>query len=133
MRAFLIPVLVILVGGSAALFLILWLRARFAVGGTAMRGQLGRVLTAHGPARCIAAAHYLDQLAKREDSAAITAAWARLEMPLLEALPDCPPDYKLPLINALDACARPCRVVATARAIITMRNSLLNNGDTDPG
>lgn len=126
MRGFLIPVLILLIGGAAVTMLILWLRAHLASRDLIRHPDVRKALSAHGAARCVAATHALDELGRKGDSERIAAAWSLLEMPLLETLPDCPPDYKVPLINALDACARVCRVVDTSRAMVTMRNSLLN-------
>lgn len=126
MRAFLIPILILLVGGAAATLLVLWLRVRLSARDLIRHPDVRKALNTHGAARCVAATHALEELGRAGDSDRIAAAWALLEMPLLEAIPDCPPDYKVPLINALDSCARVCRVVDTARAIVTMRNSLLN-------
>lgn len=123
MRALLIPILVCLLAGMVGAALVLWLRQRLRPGVSA--GDRERVLAAHGAARCIEAARLLRRLAERGDSGAIAATWEAIELPLLQALPDCPPDSKVELIQALDACARACRIVETARAIMTMRNSLI--------
>ncbi len=122
MRALLIPILICLLAGAAGTALVIWLRQRRP---GASRGDLERLLAAHGSARCVEATRLLRRLAERGDSAAITLAWEAIELPLLQAVPDCPPDYKVELINALDACARSCRVVEVARRVMTMRNSLL--------
>lgn len=123
MRALLIPILACLIAGAIGMALVLWLRRRPHRG--AGRGDLERLLATHGAGRCVEAARLLRRLAERDDSAAIAHAWEAIELPLLQAVPDCPPDYKVELINALDACARACRVVEVSRRLMTMRNSLL--------
>ena len=123
MRALLIPILICLIAGLAGAGVVLWLRRRARPG--ASRADLERLLSTHGAARCVEAARLLRRLTERGDSAAIAQAWETIELPLLQAIPDCPPDYKVELINALDASARACRVVESARRIMTMRNALL--------
>jgi hypothetical protein len=122
-RALLIPILACLLAGVAAVGLVLWLRRRLARG--ASPAEVGRVLSAHGPGRCVEAARLLRRLAAHGDSTDLARVWDAIELPLLHAIPDCPPDYKVELIDALDACARSCRVVETAKRLVTMRNSLL--------
>lgn len=123
MRALLIPALVAVVAGALGAIIVLWARGRFApVGGV---HAVERVIAAHGASRCVEASRLLRELARRGDSAAIVRDFDAIEMPLLEAIPDCPPDYKAELVAALDACARACRVVETAKRIMTMRNSML--------
>jgi len=84
-----------------------------------------RVLAAHGASRCVEAARLLRELAARGDSVGIVRDFDAIEMSLIQAIPDCPPDYKAELVAALDACARSCRVVEVAKRIMTMRNSML--------
>jgi hypothetical protein len=82
------------------------------------------VLGARGASRCIAASGYLRVLAARGDSAAIAEAWRTLEVPLLEALPDCPPGTKPELARALEGCASVCANRATAQSLMVMRNGI---------
>ncbi len=124
MRPLLIPLLTVLVAGGAAILLIVWLRRR-TMPSVQVEDAVARVLAAHGPARCLEATRLLRSLAERGPVERISPTWDAIELPLLQALPDCPPDYKIELINALDAAARACRQVETARAIMTMRNSLV--------
>jgi hypothetical protein len=124
MRAFLIPALLILLGGSLAVLAIIWLRGLLRRAG-ASDDRIARVLSANGAARCIEAVRLLDELVQRGAGAGLVTAWERIEMPLLQALPDCPPDYKVELINALDAAARLCPRRETSASMLTMRNSLL--------
>ena len=81
------------------------------------------VLSARGAMRCQAAADLLAQLHRQDD---IAACWEQIEIPLLEALPDCPPPFKAELIAVLDACASRCTKRELAKRIVTMRNALLN-------
>lgn len=122
MRALLVPILAALLIGSGATLLVLWLRRR-GPGGTSQ--SVEQVLQAQGAARCVAGARLFQDLARRGDQDAIERAWEAVELPLLQALPDCPPDYKLELVNALDACARACTRRDLAKRIMSMRNSML--------
>ena len=81
------------------------------------------ILSTHGAARCQAAADLLGQLHRQDD---IAACWDQIEIPLLEALPDCPPPLKPTLAETLDACASRCTKRELAKRIVTMRNALLN-------
>lgn len=123
MRALFIPILAILLIGGGAGLLVWWLRQRLrpAPGGAAV----AEVLAAQGTARCIAASRLFRRLAERRDERAIASAWDAVELPVVQALPDCPPDYKLELINTLDALANACATRDLAKRIMTMRNSLL--------
>ena len=121
MRALLIPLLAAVLIGSGATLLVLWLRGR-------RRGPpaaIEPVLQAQGAARCVAGARLLQELARAADQDALERAWEAVEMPLLAALPDCPPDYKIELINALDAAARACTRRDVAKRLMAMRNGLL--------
>lgn len=123
MRSFIVPILVALIAGAGAAMVVMWARGRFTpVGGMA---AVERVLAANGSARCVEATRLLRELAARGDSTGIVRDFSAIEMALLQAIPDCPPDYKTELIAALDACARACRVVEASKRIMTMRNSLL--------
>jgi hypothetical protein len=123
MRALLVPILVALVAGAVGAMIVLWTRGRFSpVGGVA---AVERVLAANGAGRCVEATRLLRELGARGDSAGIARDFNAIEMALLQAIPDCPPDYKVELIAALDACARACRVVEVTKRIMTMRNSML--------
>jgi hypothetical protein len=121
-RALLIPILGGLVVVALAIVAVAWLRDRDRRG---RRDGIERVLAAVGPGRCVEAARLLRRLAERRDQAAIAAAWEPIELPLLQALPDCPPDYKVELISALDDCAKACRDRELAKRLVTMRNSLI--------
>jgi hypothetical protein len=122
MGRILIPLLIGALAIGSLCVLVLWLRSR---GRVDWRSSADEVVTAQGSARCVIATRLLRALGDRGDSEGIVSAWARIEMPLLQALSDCPPDYKAELIGALDAAARACRHRETAKALVTMRNSLL--------
>lgn len=124
MRGFLVPALLLLIGGSATILLIIWLRG---LRQRVVRNSIGTVLAAVGPKRCLLAASLMQDLARRGDSDAIVAAWLAIELPLLQALPDCPPDAKHGLMNALTDCASVCRVVDVSRSLMTLRNALISN------
>ncbi len=121
MRWFVLAVLVITLVALTGL-LITWLRTR---SGTtaAIRHGTEEVLLANGAARCVAAARLLRALTGR--SGELPTAWDQIELPLLQALPDCPPDYKIELINALDSAAKSTGHRETSRRILTLRNSML--------
>lgn len=91
------------------------------------RTAMARILAARGAARCVAAAHFLRGWAARPDpdQAALAAAWEQIELPLLQALPDCPPDFKIELVTALDEAVKACANREVAKRINTLRNSLL--------
>ncbi len=121
MDSLLFPILGALVLIGAAWALSIWFGKRASIGQSAVQ----RVLAANGAARCLEALRLLRALAGRGDQAAIAVAWERIEMPLLQALPDCPPDEKNELIASLDDCAKLCRDRELAKRLITMRNSLV--------
>jgi hypothetical protein len=118
----LIPILLAAAALVLAVMLIYWLRRPR----IDQRGAIERVLAANGAARCVEAARTLRALAAGSDQGAIAGIWEGIELPLLQALPDCPPDYKVELINALDACAKACTARDLAKRIMTMRNSLIS-------
>jgi hypothetical protein len=89
-------------------------------------GHLARsVCAAHGATRCVRAMELLEELARTGDAQAVAAAWTVLELPLVEALPDCPPQAKLRLITACEAAAGIATHRETAKGLMAVRNSLL--------
>ncbi len=86
--------------------------------------DLSQVFDVVGPRRCARAAEVLELLAE-EDSPTIAATWTRLEGPLLEAMPDCPPELKVRLGELLTACAERCSARSSARGMMALRNALL--------
>ena len=122
MTRLIIPVFLALAVLVLAALFIIWLRrARIN-----QKSAIERILVANGAARCVEAARTLRTLATSNDQAAIAGIWDGIELPLLQALPDCPPDYKIELINALDACAKACSNREVTKRIMTLRNSLIN-------
>jgi hypothetical protein len=85
--------------------------------------RIDRVLAAHGAQRCLAALEFLPWLTSHPDD--IVAAWERCELPLVQAVPDCPPDAKAPLLRALENCSAACRNRDVARRIMVVRDSLV--------
>lgn len=125
MRPLLVPILVALIAGGLAALFVLWWRERKRPALTDEQA-VRRIRTLGGPARCIETARLLHDLGKSGSTARIARAFDALEVPLMEALPDCPPDYRAELITALDLCAKTCRDDATARRIVALRNSLMS-------
>jgi hypothetical protein len=121
MRSLLIPLVALVV--VAVLTVLAVMLAKGRLGRRDWTARCEEVLTSHGAARCVIAARLLRDLTARSGRE-LADAWTRIEMPLLQALPDCPPDWKVELINALDAAAK-AAPRDTARAIMTMRNSLI--------
>lgn len=97
-------------------------------GGRPARGRIreerARMLETAGAARCLAAIELLDDLARRRDAALLAETWDRIELPLLEALPDCPPDRKAELMRALERCHASTRQRDVQRRLMTMRNAV---------
>ncbi len=81
-----------------------------------------RLLQARGPARCALAVTVVRRLCATP--ADIPAVWERIELPLVQDLPDCPPDTKRSLATALEDCSTACRHRDTARRIMIVRDSL---------
>ena len=90
--------------------------------GRSVERTLSSLTQAHGAARCLLAIDVVRRLAG--DPAGIPAAWDRIELPLVQDLPDCPPDAKAPLLRALEDCSAACRHRETARRIMVVRDSL---------
>ncbi len=84
------------------------------------------VCAAHGAQRCIKAMELLEALVEAEDGHAVAAAWGELELPLLEALPDCPPDLKFRLITACETAAAITAHRETAKGLMAVRNALVH-------
>lgn len=125
MRALLIPILVALIAGGLGALFVLWYRER-AKPGMNEEQAIRRLRSTTGAARCMQAARALLDAGASGSTERIVRLFDGIEVPLLEALPDCPPDYKAELIAGLDACAKACRDTAAARRIVTLRNSLMH-------
>ena len=115
--------------GAVALALLAMLRGRISWPRPRSRVVSHRdfspVVNAIGPRRCQVATAALADLAKSANSETITASWEELEGPLLAALPDCPPEHKPALAEALTECAQACANRHTAQSMMDLRNSLL--------
>jgi len=83
------------------------------------------VLAVHGPTRCRAAAVLLARLSVRGSPESIRTAFDAIELPVLQALPDCPPQTKQVLCDALDACASRVANRELAKRLVAMRNGLV--------
>ena len=81
-----------------------------------------RLLEAHGAARCAIAVTVMQRLCAMPND--IPSVWERIELPLVQDLPDCPPSTKQQLIAALEDCSAACRHRDTARRIMIVRDSL---------
>ena len=100
-----------------------YLRRTYGPGGSERAG-VARVLAVQGSARCVEALTLLRTLDQRSDGDALALAWQAIELPLLQALPDCPPPLKAALRRTLEDCAARCRRRDAARAMMTMRDAL---------
>jgi hypothetical protein len=106
---------------AAVAILIAWTTRR----GIAIHRDAISAVTAHnGAGRCLAAIPLFRTLAANGDQRAIAAAWEALELPLVQALPDCPPDAKPELVLVLDACAQACSNRELTKRIMTLRRSI---------
>lgn len=112
----------VLVAAAAVWLLWRWLRRSAAPA----RAGVAQVLAAQGPARCQCAIGLLRRLAARGDGRAIAQALDAIELPLLQAIPDCPPVLKPELVDALDACAARTANRAVAKRLVDLRNALLS-------
>src|ERR1043165_8189302 len=108
-------------GVVVEIFLVMRVVRKQDVGRTAVQKVLGAV----GPARCLAAIRVLNDLKDEANHDATAAVWAAIELPLLQALPDCPPDAKPVLMNALDALAKATANRELAKRVMTLRNGLM--------
>ncbi len=122
MAAWLLLVLAVGVAILAVVVLAGW-QGRIRSGGGA---SLDAVLATHGPARCLAAIRLLSHLATSTSQERLPAVIEALELPLLQALPDCPPAAKPALAEALEACARGTTHRDAAKRLMTLRNALLS-------
>lgn len=121
MLVWLMPVLLFIGALVAAFLLVMWARR---VGGDPTP-SIDRVLSANGAVRCIEASRVLHSLTTRSDQRGIAKVWEAIELPLLRALPDCSPDYKVQLINVLDAASKTVTSRELSKRIMTLRNSLI--------
>lgn len=85
-----------------------------------------KVLGSVGPARCLAAIKVVTALKQEANQQATLAVWDAIELPLVQALPDCPPSAKPVLMNALDALAKATANRELAKRVMTLRNGLVS-------
>jgi hypothetical protein len=113
-----LPILAAVVAGVIVLAVLLRARRPTAA-------QLANlVLMTQGPARCLQAIRVLRHLAYRGSTVELEMAWERIELALVQAIPDCPPDQKAALRDALEACSQACRRRDISRRMMDVRNSL---------
>ena len=84
-----------------------------------------KLLGSVGPARCLAAIKVVTALKQEANQRATVAVWDAIELPLVQALPDCPPNAKPLLMNALDALAKATANRELAKRVMTLRNGLM--------
>ncbi len=111
----------LIAGVIVAIFLVMRVVRKQDVSRDAVQQVLGKV----GPARCLAAVRVINDLKNEANLRATVAVWDAIELPLLQALPDCPPDAKPLLMNALDALAKATANRELAKRVMTLRNGLL--------
>jgi hypothetical protein len=114
-------IFVLAAGLAISIGLLIAHRKRF---GHNARSLAKRVARCHGAARCTAAIALLDHLSRYPASPDAIEAWDDIELPLLQALPDCPPTYKAMLRQGLEACSARCPHRETAKRMMTMRDAL---------
>lgn len=123
--------LLILVPIAVLILALILIRRRAGPSAGQLERQLAACLEAGGAARCLTARDLLDGLARRGDGQLIEAVWERLELPLLEAVPDCPPAARPALIDVLERCHRCTTRRTLQRRLIDMRNGLAAGTDRD--
>ena len=117
----LVKYLILAVGVIAVAMLVM----RVAKRSSMIDATVDRLKNAQGAMRCVIATQLFEQLAKRGNSQNIIDLWERVEMPILQAIPDCPPDQKTPLANAITDTAKQVANREIAKRMMTMRNGIL--------
>lgn len=92
--------------------------------GMVIQSELEDFLEAQGAARCERAVALLRNVPRLRPEESIHQIWEQIELPLLEALPDCPPGLKTILIHRLDALHGTCKNREYQKCFNAMRNSL---------
>jgi hypothetical protein len=108
-----------------ALVIAIMLVMRLAKRSTMIDSTVQRIVSAQGAMRCLLATQLFEQLAKRGNNSNIVELWEKVEMPLLQAIPDCPPDQKTPLANAITDAAKQVTNREIAKRMMTLRNGIL--------
>lgn len=85
------------------------------------------VMKTHGAARCRLVVQIIHNqfLVGTFDEHRCAEYWNHIELPLVEALPDCPPDLKPVMREACDAFVQRVRNREFAKRIMAVRNSLI--------
>lgn len=83
------------------------------------------IRAATGPSRCMLLLEHFNALAAKGNQGVIMRDWEAVEMLLLEAIPDCPPGLKAPMVTALDALHGQITNRSYQRRIMGARNSLV--------
>jgi hypothetical protein len=110
---------------SVILIAVITVMLRFSKRGQRIQGLVHEFTAAHGAGRCVMAREAFEQLSDSGNSTVISAFWNAVEMPLLQALPDCPPQIKEPLASAITECAKRVTNRDVAKRMMTLRNSLV--------
>jgi hypothetical protein len=114
----------VLVAAIALAVLVIVLVRRRLVVGAGSGSAVERVLAAQGPTRCVEAIALLRAVTGRAGAEDLTELWFRIEAPLREVLPGCPPPLTALLAQALEECAASCRQRAVAKAMTGLRETL---------
>ena len=94
--------------------------------GAAFAGECEDFLAATGPKRCELAVGLLRHLQRVKPEEEIHRIWEEIELPLVQVVPDSPPELKPVLIKRLDALYKICRNRSYQQRIMTLRNSLVS-------
>lgn len=94
--------------------------------------RIDDAIEAVGPKRCEIAIEIITGMARSAPKGAIPELWRRLELPLLQALPDCPPPIREQLGEALEALHAATAVRDIQRSVMELRSSLRDEGDDLP-
>ena len=92
-----------------------------------------KIQASNGTARCFVAIEFFDAL-RPKDGDAFVAAWPTLELLLLEAEPDCPPDRKGAWAESIRIWHGHITHRQTQRGLMALRRAILNidpSGETD--
>jgi len=121
------PAWVYLLAASIAIVVALLGLARLAKSAStaAFGSEFEEFLRASGPRRCELSVGFLRHLQRVSPEMEIHRIWEQVELPLVEALPDCPPELKPLIIKRLDTLHKQCRHREYQRRIMTVRNSLV--------
>ncbi|TVR43757.1 MAG: hypothetical protein EA402_08785 [Planctomycetota bacterium] len=118
---------ILLIAGAVVIIALLALaRLARSASTAAFASECEDFLVAVGARRCELAVGLLRHLQRVQPESELHAIWERIELPLVEALPDCPPELKNILMKRLDLLHNRCRNREYQRRIMTLRNSLVD-------